>query len=211
MSFSVWGTGIWEGLGDHAERGTGIERAYADPRWRHPVRPDSRRVAGRRLRHRPRGAHHLLQPGGGRLLGLRAGAGSHLLVRLVQAVLAGRNAAAARRMPDGDRAQDQTPGPRRGGRDAERPDGMRIPFAPHPTPLYDSSGALIGAVQHAARHQRAQKRRACRAASRGNCRILGRRHHQQESRRHHRELEQGRGAPVRLLGRGDYRQTRSRP
>jgi PAS domain S-box-containing protein len=29
---------------------------------------------------------------------------------------------------------------------AERPDGVRIPFIPYPTPLFDSSGALIGAV-----------------------------------------------------------------
>ena len=29
---------------------------------------------------------------------------------------------------------------------AERPDGTRVPFAPHPTPLFDASGKLIGAV-----------------------------------------------------------------
>jgi len=29
---------------------------------------------------------------------------------------------------------------------AERPDGTRIPFIPYPTPLFDASGALIGAV-----------------------------------------------------------------
>jgi len=29
---------------------------------------------------------------------------------------------------------------------AERPDGTRVPFAPYPTPLFDSSGAMIGAV-----------------------------------------------------------------
>jgi PAS domain S-box-containing protein len=29
---------------------------------------------------------------------------------------------------------------------AERPDGSRVPFIPFPTPLYDASGALIGAV-----------------------------------------------------------------
>ena len=29
---------------------------------------------------------------------------------------------------------------------AERPDGTRVPFIPHPTPLFDASGALIGAV-----------------------------------------------------------------
>jgi PAS domain S-box-containing protein len=28
----------------------------------------------------------------------------------------------------------------------ERPDGVRIPFAPYPTPLHDSSGAIVGAV-----------------------------------------------------------------
>jgi len=29
---------------------------------------------------------------------------------------------------------------------AERPDGVRVPFIPYPTPLFDSSGLLIGAV-----------------------------------------------------------------
>jgi PAS domain S-box-containing protein len=29
---------------------------------------------------------------------------------------------------------------------AERPDGTRVPFIPYPTPLYDGSGALVGAV-----------------------------------------------------------------
>ena len=29
---------------------------------------------------------------------------------------------------------------------AERPDGTRVPFEPYPTPLFDDSGALIGAV-----------------------------------------------------------------
>jgi PAS domain S-box-containing protein len=29
---------------------------------------------------------------------------------------------------------------------AERPDGTRVPFEPHPIPLFDASGALIGAI-----------------------------------------------------------------
>src|SRR5438067_3586628 len=29
---------------------------------------------------------------------------------------------------------------------AERPDGTRVPFIPYPTPLFDASGALVGAV-----------------------------------------------------------------
>jgi PAS domain S-box-containing protein len=29
---------------------------------------------------------------------------------------------------------------------AERPDGTRVPFLPYPTPLFDASGALIGAI-----------------------------------------------------------------
>jgi PAS domain S-box-containing protein len=29
---------------------------------------------------------------------------------------------------------------------AERPDGSRVPFAPYPTPIHDSSGRLVGAV-----------------------------------------------------------------
>jgi PAS domain S-box-containing protein len=47
---------------------------------------------------------------------------------------------------------------------AERPDGTRVPFIPYPTPIFDASGALVGAVnmlldiserkvgEHAARH-----------------------------------------------------------
>jgi PAS domain S-box-containing protein len=47
---------------------------------------------------------------------------------------------------------------------AERPDGVRIPFIPYPTPIFDASGALLGAVnmlldiserkngEHAAQH-----------------------------------------------------------
>jgi PAS domain-containing protein len=29
---------------------------------------------------------------------------------------------------------------------AERPDGTRVPFEPYPIPLFDASGALIGAI-----------------------------------------------------------------
>jgi PAS domain S-box-containing protein len=29
---------------------------------------------------------------------------------------------------------------------AERPDGTRVPFAPHPTPIFDNSGNMVGAV-----------------------------------------------------------------
>src|SRR5581483_8671077 len=29
---------------------------------------------------------------------------------------------------------------------AERPDGARVPFVPYPTPLFDESGALVGAI-----------------------------------------------------------------
>jgi len=29
---------------------------------------------------------------------------------------------------------------------AEKPDGTRVPFAPYPTPLFDTSGELVGAV-----------------------------------------------------------------
>ena len=29
---------------------------------------------------------------------------------------------------------------------AERPDGTRVPFAPYPTPIFDASGELVGAV-----------------------------------------------------------------
>ncbi len=50
---------------------------------------------------------------------------------------------------------------------AERPDGVRVPFIPYPTPIYDASGTLMGAVnmlldiserknaEHAARHSAA--------------------------------------------------------
>src|SRR5262245_17737690 len=67
------------------------------------------------------------------------------MVRLMEAVLAGWPAAAARPVPDGDRAQGRPPDP---GIDAiaERPDGTRVPFLPYPTPVHDASGKLVGAV-----------------------------------------------------------------
>ena len=34
---------------------------------------------------------------------------------------------------------------------AERPDGSRVHFIPYPTPLYDSAGAMVGAVKYDSR------------------------------------------------------------
>ena len=51
--------------------------------------------------------------------------------------------------------------PNRGNRAiAERPDGTRVPFMAFPTPIYDASGALIGAVNvlvDMSEHQRAER------------------------------------------------------
>jgi PAS domain S-box-containing protein len=53
----------------------------------------------------------------------------------------------------------------------ERPDGTRIPFIPFPTPLFDASGALIGAVNTLVniteRHQAEQRIRESEARYRG--------------------------------------------
>jgi PAS domain S-box-containing protein len=43
---------------------------------------------------------------------------------------------------------------------AERPDGSRVPFVPYPTPLFDTSGALIGAINmlvEISEHKRAEQ------------------------------------------------------
>ena len=39
---------------------------------------------------------------------------------------------------------------------AERPDGTRIWFEPHPTPLRDIKGNIVGGINMLRRHQRAQ-------------------------------------------------------
>jgi PAS domain S-box-containing protein len=53
---------------------------------------------------------------------------------------------------------------------AERPDGTRVPFIPYPTPLFDASGNLIGAVNVLVditdRHQAEQRMRESEARSR---------------------------------------------
>jgi len=76
------------------------------------------------------------------------------------------------RWPDGKpMAHDQCPmavalkesRPVRGEAIAERPDGSRVPFAAYPTPLYDATGKLIGAVNmlvDISAHKQAEARQA---------------------------------------------------
>ena len=43
---------------------------------------------------------------------------------------------------------------------AEQPDGTRVPFVPYPTPLFDASGAMTGAVNmlvDISEHKRAER------------------------------------------------------
>lgn len=67
---------------------------------------------------------------------------------------------------------------------AERPDGSRVAFKPYPTPLFDKSGKLTGAVnmlidvtdeQSTALHDQAERcRRLARATyDRATCKVLG--------------------------------------
>jgi PAS domain S-box-containing protein len=59
---------------------------------------------------------------------------------------------------------------------AERPDGTRVPFIPFPTPLFDASGTLIGAVNTLVdishRHQAEQRVRESEARYRGIAAIV---------------------------------------
>ena len=53
----------------------------------------------------------------------------------------------------------------------ERADGTRVPFMPYPTPIFDPSGAMIGAVNMLLDISETEAGRARCAASRGHCRI----------------------------------------
>src|ERR1700738_1144659 len=59
---------------------------------------------------------------------------------------------------------------------AERPDGTRVPFIPYPSPLFDASGALIGAVNTLVditdRHETEQRLRESEARYRGIAAIV---------------------------------------
>ena len=89
---------------------------------------------------------------------------------------------------------------------AERPDGVRVPLLVYPTPLFDASGALTGAVNMLVDITERKRAEECRGAARRHCRILGRRDHQQGPRRNYHQLEPGCGTTVRLWRRRDRRQ-----
>jgi PAS domain S-box-containing protein len=84
---------------------------------------------------------------------------------------------------------------------AERPDGSFVQFMPYPTPLFDSTGVLIGAVNMLVDISD-RKRADIRPTACINCRNIGRRHCQQGPQRHHHKLEWRRRAVVRLHGCG---------
>ena len=88
---------------------------------------------------------------------------------------------------------------------AERPDGTRVHALAYPTPLFDNSGTLIGAVNMLVDISDTQARRSRCAAAGIDCRIVGRRDYQQGPRRHHHKLESRCRAAIRLYsGRGHW-------
>ena len=89
---------------------------------------------------------------------------------------------------------------------AERPDGVRVPFLPFPTPLHDSLGNLVGAVNLLVdiTDRKCAEQYAQQLAS--IVEFLQRCHRQQRSRWRNFELEPGSGAAVRLYCRGGHRQ-----
>ena len=90
---------------------------------------------------------------------------------------------------------------------AERPDGTLVHFVPYPTPLFDDSGTLIGAVNMLVDISDRKRADAGCAAAGIDCRIIRRRDYQQGPRRHHHKLESRRRAAVRLYGGRGHRQT----
>ena len=89
----------------------------------------------------------------------------------------------------------------------ERPDGTLVHVVPYPTPLYDNSGTLIGAVNMVV--DISDRRRADLDAQRlaSIVEIIRRCDYQQGSRRHHHKLESRCRAAVRLYSRRGHRQT----
>src|SRR5215468_7529773 len=88
---------------------------------------------------------HLLQRGCGRALGLPTRTWREQVLRFLEALLARWQTAGARECPMALALQQRRP--IRGMEAvAERPDGTRVPFIPYPTPLFDESGQLTGAV-----------------------------------------------------------------
>ena len=88
---------------------------------------------------------------------------------------------------------------------AERPDGTFVHFVPYPTPLYDASGTLIGAVNMLI--DISDRKRADLHAQRlaSIVEIIRRRDCQQGPQRHHHKLEWRCRASVRLQGRRGHR------
>ena len=84
---------------------------------------------------------------------------------------------------------------------AERPDGTRVPFLPFPTPLFDASGTLVGAVNMLMDLTDRKRAGAVRTAAWRDRRVLRRRDREQESQRHHHQLEPRGGAAFRLYRR----------
>ena len=89
---------------------------------------------------------------------------------------------------------------------AERPDGTRVPFIPYPTPLHDSEGRLIGAINMLV--DISERKKAEEYAGRlaaivefSDDAIVSK-----DTPGDYSNLEQGRGTTFRVRGGGGYRQ-----
>ena len=90
---------------------------------------------------------------------------------------------------------------------AERPDGSRVPFIPYPTPLFDRSGTLIGAVNLLVDITDRKRAEQVTMQLASIVEFLGRRNRQQGSERDHHQLESRSRAVVRLHRRRGDRPT----
>lgn len=67
------------------------------------------------------------------------------MVRELETPLAGQHTAASRRVSDSGALKERRP-IRNAEAVAERPDGVRMPFIPRPTPLRDEQGKIVGGI-----------------------------------------------------------------
>ena len=130
--------GVARHHGTQARRGRAIRRRTAISR-------DGGRASGRGLHDRCPRAAHPFQSGCSRICRPHSRAGRRPLVCDVEALSSRRQPNAAQEAPMAIALKEKRP--IRGGHAiAERPDGERRWFEPYPTPLFDATGRLSGAI-----------------------------------------------------------------